>query len=152
MRNARGFTAIEIISVILLLGILTAIAIPMFSTTVIDVESSAQAVRADLRMVQQLALARDPTTGGAIGILFTPGATSYTISDPAGVFTTTRDLPNGAAIGTVTIGAPPTANKLSFNRYGEPEFTGTNATIQVTKGAQTKTLTVERFTGRVTIS
>ncbi|MFQ5481813.1 MAG: Tfp pilus assembly protein FimT/FimU [Nitrospinaceae bacterium] len=151
--QAGGFTLIELISVMLMLGIVAALAVPTFNTASIDVETAAQAVRADIRFTQQLAVGRNPAAAGDIGITFTPGATSYTVPDPSGIFNTTRNLPNNVTVSSVTIPGAPTANALSFNRYGEPEITlGAQAVIQIQAGGQTKTLTVQQFTGRVTLS
>lgn len=145
LRNARGFTVIEIISVILVLGILAALALPRLNTSGVGIYTSAQILRSDLRFLQRLAMARNPQTVGAIGITFTNGATSYTIPDPSSIFNITRNLPSGVSIASPT-------KTISYNKYGEPEIAGATDTVQLTDGTTTLTITVERYTGLVTLS
>ncbi|PIQ98123.1 MAG: hypothetical protein COV67_00665 [Nitrospinae bacterium CG11_big_fil_rev_8_21_14_0_20_56_8] len=149
MRREDGFSLIELVSVILLLGILSATVLPMFDTSGIDASTAAATVQTDIRFVQELALARNPANVGDVGIIFTQGQSSYTITDPAGIFSLTRDLPNNVVISQ----APPTSgNLISFNKYGEPEIGSTDVSFQISTGGEIKTITVEHFTGRVTVS
>ena len=52
LKNAKGFTLIEIISVVLVMGIISAVAVPMFDTAGIDVSVSASTVQSDIRYVR----------------------------------------------------------------------------------------------------
>lgn len=145
----RGFTLIEIISVVLILGIISAVAIPMFSTEGINVSVAADIIKSDIRFVQELALSRNPETEGEVGITFSAGLTSYTITDPKGIFTTTRDLPGGVSI---TTAPATTGNVISFNKFGEPEFTSTTVTVEVGSGSETKSVVIQKYSGMITIS
>lgn len=140
----KGFTIIEIIGVILLIGIVAAVVFPTFQSSNIDVATAASTIQSDINFVQDLALSRDPSTAGSIGITFTVGSGSYTITDPGGAFTQTRTLPSSV---TVTQGGT-----ISFNKYGEPEFPGSSMVFTINAGGTTQTLTVEQYTGRVTIT
>ena len=152
IRDSRGFSLIELISAILMLGILGALALPMFDTSPINIETTAQTIGTDLRFIQQVAMGRNRPTGGDIGIVFTPAATSYNFVDPQNVFSITRSLDAGVSISTVTISGPPVTNKLSYNKYGEPEFTGATASIVITAGGETRTIQIQQHTGFITIS
>ena len=140
LKNAKGFTLIEIISVVLVMGIISAVAIPMFDTAGIDVSVAASTVQSDTRYVQELAMTR----GQSVSITFTQGAFSYDVpADPNGVFPLeTRDLSR-----EVSILSPTTL--ITFNSFGEK--VGGTATIVLQTGSETSTITIEQFTGRVSI-
>lgn len=141
LKNAKGFTLIEIISVILVMGILAAVAVPMFSTAGIDVTVSASTVQADIRYVQELAMTRDQN----VSITFSQGAFSYDVpADPNNVYPLeTRNLPR-----EVSIVSPTTS--ITFNSFGEKVGATENIILKV--GSKTSTITIEKFTGRVSIS
>ena len=140
----RGYTIIEIIAVILLLGIIAAVVVPTFKSSNIDVATAAATIQSDIDFVQDLALSRNPSTAGAVGITFAVGANSYAITDPSGIFTQTRTLPSSV---TFTQGGT-----ISFNKYGEPEFAGASLVLIINAGGTVQTLTVEQYTGRVTVT
>lgn len=139
--SEKGFTLIEIISIILLMGILAAIALPSFNPDTIDINSAAQVVRSDLRFLQRLAMGQNTTT---MSITFANGAGGYTTFDAQGN-AVSRDLPGGIVI------ASPTKN-LGYNRFGEPDFAGAADFVQITNGTQTMTVSVEQFTGMVSVA
>ncbi|MCH8156684.1 MAG: prepilin-type N-terminal cleavage/methylation domain-containing protein [Nitrospinae bacterium] len=150
VRRDQGFTLIEIISVILIVGVMVAVAVPMFDTSGISVAEAASIIKSDIRFVQELALSRNPDTEGEVGITFAVGQTSYSIIDPQGIFTTTtRDLPDGVSI---TTAPATTGNVISFNKFGEPEFTSATVTIEVGSSGQTKSIVIQKYTGTITIS
>lgn len=144
LRNENGFTLIEMISVILVLGIVAAVVYPSFNISGIGSSSGATIVETDIRFMQELAMSRNPSTVGEIGITFTAGQSSYTLTDPAGMYTQTRALPDGV---TITQGGT-----ISFNKYGEPEIGGASIDIKISDSGTIKTVTVEQYTGRTTIS
>ena len=143
LKNSKGFTLIEIISVILVLGIISAVAIPMLNTGTIDINLAANTVQTDIQYVQELAMTRDQD----VSITFTQGSTTYDVpADPNGVYSLeTRQLPQGTAINS-------TNTTVTFN--GNGELTGGAAqTIQLVAGTSSDTInvTVEAYTGRVTV-
>jgi prepilin-type N-terminal cleavage/methylation domain-containing protein len=140
----KGFTIIEVIGVIVIIGIVAAMVVPSFNSNSIDVATAASTVQSDIQFAQELSLSRNPASAGAITLSFTSGSSSYTITDPSGAFTQTRSLPS-----TVTFTA---SGSISFNKYGEPEIAGSTQTFTINAGGKTQTLTVERYTGQVTIS
>jgi len=145
-KNIQGFTLIEILSVIVILGIIAAVAMPSFNPSGINVGTAAQAIETDIRFVQELAMSRNPQNPGDVSLTFTNGASTYTITDPSGSFTTTRTLPDG-----VTITSPNLT--VAFDKFGEPELAcAASCSVVIDAGGTTQTITVERFTGKVTIS
>ena len=144
IKNSRGFTLIEIISVILVLGIIAAVALPSFDRSGIDAATWAATIEADIRYAQELAMSRNPASGSPITIALSPagtGTNSYSIVDPSGVFSDVSRKLEGANIVN--------AISISFNRFGEAVQFGT---VQITVGGNTQNIAVEQYTGRVTVS
>jgi prepilin-type N-terminal cleavage/methylation domain-containing protein len=131
--NPKGFTIIELIVVIALIGILAVMALPrMIATTTISARESAAMVAADIRKTQDLAMA--DTAGHSIA--FTSGSGNYTI-DQGSAQAETISLPSGVTINTTAT--------ITFNTLGEP-----NAAATINVGGAT-TVSVIQNTGRVTI-
>ncbi len=141
LKNKEGFTILEIIVVIVLVGILGAVFMPLLSDSTVSLQSAAQTVRTDLKFAQQLAMERNPASGSPIGITFAASSGSYSLTDPVGAVSFTRNLPAGITIGT--------GGTINFNKYGEPQ---TISTITITSGAASKSITVEAFSGTVSVT
>ena len=77
MKQERGFTAIELILVIVILGILAAIAYPRFQGLPgIRVSAAAQTIVSDINYAQTLAITMPPDN---YGVVFTAGINSYSV-------------------------------------------------------------------------
>ncbi len=141
LQNNKGFTLIEIISVVLVMGILAAVALPVFDTAVIDVSVAGNTVQADIQYTQELAMTRDQD----VSITFIQNADSYDVpADPNGVYPLeTRKLPRDVKIVSAT-------TTITFNNFGEK--TGATESILLQTGSQTFTISIEQLTGRVTVS
>jgi prepilin-type N-terminal cleavage/methylation domain-containing protein len=159
LHNKNGFTLIEIISVILVMGVLAAVAIPMFDSTGIDDSMAANTIQADIQYAQELAMTRDQN----VSITFQRNAVTYDVpADPNGVYDLeTRKLPRNVVI------AHPLTTTITFNSFGEK--LNPTETFYIGSGVSLSTwnpgdppptlptgdltaITVEQFTGRVTVS
>ena len=139
LKNNKGFTLIEMVSVILVLGIISAVAIPMFDQSTINATLVANTVQTDIQYTQELAMTRNQN----IAISFGAGATSYNLpTDPGGVWSAdTRELPQGVTIQN--------AVSITFNKHGEIGSGG--AVVNLNAGGTPITVTVAGYTGRVTV-
>jgi MSHA pilin protein MshC len=141
--HSKGFTLIELIVVMVIIGILAATIIPRFDFTTsskTSVNGAAYMIASDIRYAQEWAMANRVSKS----IIFTNGSSTYTFSptstgmDPSGQLQSI-----GATIGTTVT--------FTFNSLGEPTAGGGN-TVTVSGGGQSRTITVVNYTGKVNIS
>jgi len=140
MRNEDGFTLIEIIMAVVIIGILAFVAITKYPTTGISLETAADMIKSDIRSVQALAMAKHTSQ------TLTFSSTEY-VFPTLGEGNKTR---NFADIFEGGISLSPVPANITFNSLGEPTAGyGSGNSITITTGSTTKTLTVLRYTGRV---
>ncbi len=134
LSSERGFTMVEMITVIVILGILAAVAAPrFFDRNVFDSRGFYDQVSATLRYAQKAAIAQrrfvcvafgansvtltQGTTNACGGSLVSPtGQTPYTVTAPSGVVFGTTPAPvdfNFSALGRPNVGQP----SISVNGY-----------------------------------
>ena len=167
LRQARsaGFTLTELIVMMLVIAIISAIALPRMGNAPVLVSTQAEQLAGDMRYVQTLAM-----TQGQRYIISFPSATSYRFLDVTGnpvvhpVTGSNAAITLGANV-TLALQTPiaPPGNALGFDGLGVPysvsmpaaTFNGAltqPATIKLTKDTETRSVTVTQETGRVTVT
>lgn len=151
----QGFTLIELVCVIVLLGILSVGVFISWPGTQINIVAQAQQIANDLRLTQSLSMTKNQrfrwvkTSSTTYQIVNGSGTA---IINPLGSQTTT--LNSGLSFGTMT-NLP--NNLVAFGGDGTPEIdvSGTDlsatATITITGGGRTATISINPQTGRVTV-
>ncbi len=140
-RNEKGFTIFEVIIVIVIVGIMAAIAIPkMNNVTTVDLYATARQVKSDIRLAQQLATSKFMNTT----ITFVAGSNTYAITRGNPVVTINKSLPVNSR---VTFDA---GYSFQFRSSGIPTATA-GWTVGITSGGSTEQIVVSNITGRVTI-
>lgn len=157
MRKIQGFTLMEIILVVIIVGILFIAFIPVFSTKP-KLEAQAQLLATDLRYIQHQAMSHSTS----YIVNFT--ASTYAFSDLSGTA-----VVNPGANGSNTVTLPSDmslsydgnvlgAGLILFNQQGRPFVDATAsselvdiASIVVQSGSNQKTITVLPETGKVSV-
>ena len=172
-KTQDGFTLIEIISVLVILGILVVVAVSRMSNFDVAVYTGRDALKAHLRYAQTMAMNKDPNTGTEtiMGIKYDAGANQYWLFKG----TNTSDillLPDDSKYVTgdrkidltakkITIIFSNGVNTIYFDNHGIPYTAYTNSTptgntplanpltINVTSlsGSSSKSLTIMPQTG-----
>jgi prepilin-type N-terminal cleavage/methylation domain-containing protein len=160
-RNEKGFTTIELIIVIVIAGIMAAVAIPkMNHISEVDLYTTARQVKSDIRYAQQLAMSKYTNTT----ITFNGGVSSITVNGTSippneyaitgsGINTTPKFLPpnSRATFNAVGLGATDsTALVYTFDSTGKPTAGG-GSRVVISSGGSSKQVVVSSVTGSVTI-
>jgi prepilin-type N-terminal cleavage/methylation domain-containing protein len=147
--TTRGFTLVEMIVVLVIMGILAATVVAEWPGMSLNVRGQTDAVVQDIQYTQSLAMAR-ATSGQRCQITF--AASSYTIKDNAGNTAKSVSLGSGLSF----TGNNFTGGYLAFDNLGQP-YNGTSlmtstVTIGITGGGSTNTISVQNSTGAVQVS
>ncbi len=147
-----GFTFIELIMTIVILGILAAYATPKFSSTSeFSVAGAAEVVASDITYTQREAMSTRQRLSVRIPATLPDPIYDYAY-DTAAATGKPRDLTEFNASLSVTAVSPSGTTDFLFNSLGEPVGITAQAAITVSDGNVTKTITIEPYTGKVTIN
>lgn len=139
--NHKGFTLVEIIAVLLLLGILSAVAVSHMTQSSADLVGETEVLKGHFRFAQMKAMNANVTWGfrftATTCTLQTNGVDSATVFFP-GETTATHTLPSGMSMTY-------TASPVAINEWGSPG--ATTITVTVSKGGDSRVITITRNTG-----
>ena len=150
-RRRGGFTFVELVIVMLVIGIMTAVAAPKFADSLLQHRATAAAQRGamDLRFARRNAMA----ISGDQYVSYDANANSYQIfpgvthlDHPSQTYTVELDeSPYTATIVSVSFNG---GSQVTFNGYGLPDNAGT---IVVQAGSHQKTILLDVNTGEATV-
>lgn len=153
VNKSNGFTLMELVIVILIIGILAVYPLIKWPGTTVNVLATAQLVANDIRYAQTLSMSTETCYR-----LVRLSSTSYHLTNG----TNTVLLPSGSTTMTfqsgITFGTWSPTNLIAFSSSGIPESDAcvtpltANATIPVTDGSVTNIITINQVTGMVTVS
>jgi MSHA pilin protein MshC len=141
----RGFTLIEVIAVLIILGIIAAVVVSRGMSSQNDLIPQADIVKTHLRFAQLKALADDSTSTSTWGIVFS--GNSYTLYNNGAAASINLPGENGNSH-TFPSGVTVAGTTVNFDSWGSP---GTaNIPITLSQGGVPTTINVANNTGYIT--
>jgi prepilin-type N-terminal cleavage/methylation domain-containing protein len=145
--GARGFTIVELVAVLVVMGILAVVAMTKSSMSQRDLDAVARLLRSNLQFAQELAMTHGSTYG------FHPrSATQYEIFEGSAGTPATNPQDNNPFIVTISpVQFSSTPADVSFLKSGQPSA-GADATITLSGGGGSRIITVQQSTGFVSLA
>ncbi len=159
MSSQRGFTLIELVMVIIIVGILAAYTVPRIDLHIFDAHVAAQELVEAVRYAQEMSMTHSGSAPFQVEL--DSGANSFQVTQ------------NGSAVSNPMSGgsnyvsdwtnvAIDQSGTIQFDSRGRPiclaglpacsEPSGSNVTVTVSVGTDSKTVVVERMTGYARIN
>ncbi len=140
-RRARGFTITELVVVIVIASILSAVVISRINTQAFDTEGFANRAAAMVRYAQKIAIAQRRTvfvvaTASNIKLCYTDASCASPVHEPPGTNAFSYAAPSGVTLSSAS---------FSFNALGQPSAA---VTLTIT-GDVARNITVQAETGYV---
>ena len=150
-RPRAGFTLLELALVLAIVAVVSGVVVLSYGSALAGYRADAAAERLSMDIGLTQAKARGMSQSRVI--IFSAGKNAYGILDEPGATSPTSPYvvylsadPYQATLSSASFGG---AGQLVFDGYGQPSSGGT---VVVTVGAQSRTLTVDSTTGKVTIA
>ena len=135
IKHCNGFTLIELISIIIIIGVLAAYAAPLLNLDSYNANGCAETLQASLRFAQKLAIAQRSTPA------------TITVTDSCQVSVAGNSYPALSGVSVTNAGS------VAFNDQGQPFLNGTLMTsiltFTVSGGTVTHYICLEAQTGYV---
>lgn len=159
LKKIKGFTLIELVLIILIVGIISLVAVPRFNLKEAKVGTLARKIVSDLRYAQNLSITKETRHG----IIFTTN--SYTLFKNDNTATPARDPLKGGNFQVnmngdfagVSLSTGLTGGVVKFNAIGAPldnngVLLSSSATITIQASASSSTVTIEPNTGKISMN
>ncbi|HPW45609.1 MAG TPA: GspH/FimT family pseudopilin [bacterium] len=146
-KGCGGFTIVELVAVMVLLGIMAVAAVVAFDVPAADLDAIARKLQSNIQLAQDFAMTHGSTYGfraiDSANYEIFEGIPGSPAKDPLGSGSLLIDISP-----VVFVGSPPT---ITFNSVGVPDI-ASDSTIVLTQSGVTKVITVRSETGFVTTS
>lgn len=146
IKNSKGFTLLEVIAVLVVLGIIAAVAVNPLTLSGNELYTERDILQSNLRYAQFRALTDNAAATTTWGISFAGGTYTLQTNGAASTISFPSDSsPTHTLSGGVTVTAPASGASITYDFWGSP---GTNdITVTLSQGGKTTSFTITHTTG-----